>query len=65
MIYAPDTVIDKELLKHSRELVRKATALLRKSDHLISAQRLRDELGQPRDEPSRERQGESGQDKLT
>ncbi|MBB4397813.1 hypothetical protein [Bradyrhizobium sp. ERR14] len=48
MIYAPDTNIDKQLLSHSHELVREAMALLRSSDHLVSALRLRDELEQER-----------------
>ena len=48
MIYATDTTADKKLLSRSRELVREAMALLRISDHLVSRQRLRDELAQER-----------------
>ncbi|MGY3035407.1 hypothetical protein ACVIIV_004577 [Bradyrhizobium sp. USDA 4354] len=44
MIFAPDTAVDEQLLSHSRELVREGLALLRSTDHLVSAQRLRDEL---------------------
>ncbi|MBR0903612.1 hypothetical protein [Bradyrhizobium liaoningense] len=44
MIYAPNSAADRQLLNHSRALVRRAMALLRKSDHLVRAQRLRDEL---------------------
>ncbi|WP_027551622.1 hypothetical protein [Bradyrhizobium sp. Cp5.3] len=44
MIYSPNSAIDAQLLTHSRDLVRKALALLRNSDHLVSAQRLREEL---------------------
>jgi hypothetical protein len=44
MIYTPDSALDREVLSHSRELVREAMALLRESDHLVSGQRLRDEL---------------------
>ncbi|MBR0739229.1 hypothetical protein JQ581_20045 [Bradyrhizobium liaoningense] len=44
MIHAPNSAVDKQLLNHSRALVRRAMALLRKSNHLVSAQRRRDEL---------------------
>ncbi|PWE78198.1 hypothetical protein XF30_17040 [Bradyrhizobium sp. SUTN9-2] len=44
MIHAPNLAVDRQLLHHSWELVREAMALLRKSDHLVSAQRLRDDL---------------------
>ena len=60
MIYAPDSAADKQLLNHSRELVREAMALLRTSDHLVNRQRMRDELEQERDKPTprdRERAG--------
>jgi hypothetical protein len=45
MVYAGNAALDARLLSHSRELVREALALLRNSDHLVSAQRLREELG--------------------
>ena len=47
MIYAPNPARDAKLLANSRELVREALALLRNSDHLVSAMRLRDELERP------------------
>jgi hypothetical protein len=53
MIYLPNPTIDQQLLTHSRELVRAALALLRDSDHLVSAMRLRDELGSPPRDPTR------------
>ncbi|UQR59997.1 MULTISPECIES: hypothetical protein [Bradyrhizobium] len=57
MIYAPDPAVDRQLLSHSQELVREAMALLRSSDHLVSAQRLREELEQERrNPPHRDRQ---------
>lgn len=37
MIYATNSAVDKQLLNHSRALVRRAMARLRKSDHLVSA----------------------------
>jgi hypothetical protein len=51
MIHTPDTAVDKQLLSQSRELVRKGMALLRSTDHLVSGQRLRDELAQERRKP--------------
>lgn len=60
MIYAPDTTVDKQLLSHSRELVREAMALLRRSEHLVSAMRLRDELEQDRRNPPRRVSRKSG-----
>ncbi|QOG20609.1 MULTISPECIES: hypothetical protein [Bradyrhizobium] len=48
MIYVPDSPLDRKLLSHSHDLVREAMALLRRSDHLVSGQRLRDELEQER-----------------
>ena len=48
MIYSPNSALDAQLLAHSRELVRDALVLLRNSDHLVSGQRLRDELAQER-----------------
>ncbi|AMA58682.1 hypothetical protein [Bradyrhizobium sp. CCGE-LA001] len=62
MIYAPDTAVDKQLLSHSRELVREAMALLRSSDHLVSAQRLRDELEQERGKPTPRDRQRAGRD---
>ncbi|MBR0839203.1 hypothetical protein JQ607_03260 [Bradyrhizobium liaoningense] len=53
MIYTPNAATDAQLLSHSRELVREAMALLRRSDHLVSAQRLRDELEEERRRPPR------------
>ncbi|MEK9284177.1 hypothetical protein MTR72_31815 [Bradyrhizobium sp. ISRA442] len=52
MIYSPNSALDAQLLNHSRELVFKALKLLRNSDHLVSGQRLRDELSRetPRNE---------------
>lgn len=60
MIYAPDTNVDKQLLSYSRELVREAMALLRRSDHLVHAMRLRDELEQERRNPPRRVSRKSG-----
>lgn len=60
MIYAPNPALDNQLLIHSHELVREAMALLRSSDHLVSAQRLRDELEQERRTPSRRTSQKSG-----
>ena len=51
MIYTPDTAVDRQLLSQSRELVREGMALLRSTDHLVSGQRLRDELAQERRKP--------------
>jgi hypothetical protein len=51
MIYAPNSFVDQRLLSHSRELVREALALLRESDHLVGALRLRDELAQEHRRP--------------
>jgi hypothetical protein len=48
MIYSPNSAVDQQMLTQSRELVREALALLRDSDHLVSGQRLRDELQQER-----------------
>jgi hypothetical protein len=45
MIYLPNSITDQQLLAQSRELVREALVLLRDSDHLVSAMRLRDEPG--------------------
>ncbi|MCP3373619.1 hypothetical protein [Bradyrhizobium cajani] len=53
MIHTPNSAADAQLLTHSRELVREAMALLRRSDHLVSAQRLRDELEEERRKPPR------------
>lgn len=44
MIFAPNSAVDAQLLNNSREQVQKALKLLRNSDHLVSGQRLRDEL---------------------
>ena len=44
MIYAPNHALDTKVLANSRELLREALALLRNSDHLVSALRLREEL---------------------
>ena len=52
MIYAPNAALDAKLLSNSREMVREALALLRDSDNLVSAQRLRDELGRGEGQPS-------------
>ena len=60
MIYTPNPITDKQLVNHSHELVRQAMALLRSSDHLVSAQRLRDELEQERRTPSRRTSQKSG-----
>ncbi|WP_192859610.1 hypothetical protein [Bradyrhizobium sp. DOA9] len=49
MIYTPNPTVDKQLVKHSHDLVRKAMALLRKSDHLVTEQRLRDEIVEAQD----------------
>jgi hypothetical protein len=57
MIYAPNSALDKQLLSHSRTLVRKAMSLLRKSDHLVSAQRLRAELEEDRPREDRQKSG--------
>ena len=57
MIYSPDSALDKETLTHSRELVREAMALLRRTDHLVSAQRLREELEQQRRKPRHQDRG--------
>lgn len=59
MIYTPDTALDSQLLSESRELVREAMALLRSTEHLVSAQRLRDELEEERRKPPR-RDSKSG-----
>jgi len=59
MIFAPDTAADEQLLSHSHELVREGMALLRSTDHLVSAQRLRDELEEERRKPPR-RDSKSG-----
>ncbi|RXG91131.1 hypothetical protein [Bradyrhizobium zhanjiangense] len=53
MIYAPDPAVDRQLMTRSQELVREAMALLRSSDHIVSGQRLRDELEQERRKPPR------------
>ncbi|MBP0114664.1 MULTISPECIES: hypothetical protein [Bradyrhizobium] len=53
MIYLPDTALDEQMLSQSRELVREGMALLRSTDHLVSAQRLRDELEEERRKPPR------------
>ncbi|MCP3465679.1 MULTISPECIES: hypothetical protein [unclassified Bradyrhizobium] len=56
MIYTPNPALDTKVLANSRELVREALALLRGSDHLVSALRLREELGRqelPRSERQR------------
>lgn len=60
MIYAPDTTIDKQLVSHSQALVRGAMALLRRSDQLVRAMRLRDELEQERREKARRVSRKSG-----
>ncbi|MCP3401712.1 hypothetical protein [Bradyrhizobium sp. CCGB20] len=62
MIYAPNTAIDKQLLSHSHKLVREAMLLLRSSDHLVSAQRLRDELEQERRQPPHRDSARGGSD---
>ncbi|MBR0960693.1 hypothetical protein [Bradyrhizobium japonicum] len=59
MIYTPDTALDSQLLSQSRELVREGLALLRSTDHLVSAQRLRNELEEERRKPPR-RDSKSG-----
>ncbi|MGY8638635.1 hypothetical protein RAD15_39835 [Bradyrhizobium sp. 14AA] len=48
MIYTPNTAVDKQLLNHSHALVREAMTLLRRSDHLVRTQRLREKLEQER-----------------
>jgi hypothetical protein len=53
MIHSPNPAVDSQMLTQSRELVREAMALLRNSDHLVSGQRLRDELQQERHRPQR------------
>ncbi|MCP3389090.1 hypothetical protein NLM27_09920 [Bradyrhizobium sp. CCGB12] len=53
MIYTPNSAADAQLLAHSHEIVRESMALLRNSDHLVSGQRLRDELEQERRKPRR------------
>ncbi|WP_407118893.1 hypothetical protein [Bradyrhizobium sp. LMG 9283] len=63
MIYAPDSTTDKQLVKHSRDLVRKAMALLRQSNHLATEQRLRDELVESQNMPPRQDERKSGQDR--
>ncbi|MBH5398309.1 hypothetical protein HZZ13_10970 [Bradyrhizobium sp. CNPSo 4010] len=63
MIYAPNSTVDKQLVKHSRDLVRKAIALLRKSDHLVTEHRLRDERGEAQTMPPRHDERKSGQDR--
>ncbi|MGY4623943.1 hypothetical protein [Bradyrhizobium sp. USDA 4486] len=62
MIYAPDITADKQLLSHSRQLVREAMALLRSSDHLVSALRLRDGLEEDHDESSSRDDKRAGDD---
>lgn len=53
MIYTPNTALDRQMLSYSCELVREAMALLRRSDHLVRAQRQREELEQERCNPPR------------
>ncbi|QIO33422.1 hypothetical protein [Bradyrhizobium sp. 1(2017)] len=62
MIYSPNSTLDAQMLRHSRELVRDALALLRSSDHLVSLQRLRDELEQERRRPPRRSNERAGPD---
>ncbi|WP_407189373.1 hypothetical protein [Bradyrhizobium centrosematis] len=52
MTYAPNSALDKRIVSHSRELVREAMVLLRRSDHLVSWLRLRDELAEERRNPT-------------
>ncbi|PJG54090.1 hypothetical protein CVM73_16885 [Bradyrhizobium forestalis] len=59
MIFTPDTALDEQMLSQSRQLVREGLALLRSTDHLVSAQRLRDELEEERRKPPR-RDSKSG-----
>ena len=44
MIYAPNAVADAKLLSYTRDLLREALTLLRNSDQIAHAQRVRDEL---------------------
>ena len=46
MIYT-SKLVDAQLLSYSRGLVREALMLLRQSDHIVHAQRVRDELANP------------------
>ena len=62
MIHAPDIAADKQLLSHSRKLVREAMALLRSSDHLVSGPRLRDELEQDSRKPPHRDSRRAGRD---
>lgn len=58
MIYVPDTAVDK--LSASRASWCKGMTLLRSTDHLVSAQRLRDEPEEERRKPSRRDSPRSG-----
>jgi hypothetical protein len=44
MIYSPNGAADAKLLSYTRDLLREALTLLRNSDHIAHAQRVRDEL---------------------
>lgn len=61
MSYAPNSALDKRIVSHSRELVREVMVLLRRSDHLVSWLRLRDELEDERRNPTH-RDDEAGRD---